>query len=82
MQDFFGRWMHDAVILAAAVGCLTSAIRGRTRRLAWGVVAAGLLATAPMTLVMKAGQAVLPPHERHPLPPRRVTMRAAGLLEL
>ena len=25
--DFFGRWMHDAVILVAAVGCLAGAIR-------------------------------------------------------
>ena len=27
--DFFGRWMHDAVILAAAVGCLVGATRRR-----------------------------------------------------
>ena len=38
--------------------------------------AAGLAATAPMTLAMKAAQGGLPAHERHPLPPRRVTMRA------
>ena len=25
--DFFGRWMHDAVILVAAVGCLAGALR-------------------------------------------------------
>ena len=51
MQDFFGRWMHDAVILAAAVGCLTGAIRGESARLAWGVLAAGLLATAAGDLI-------------------------------
>lgn len=37
---------------------------------------AGFVATAPMTLAMKAAQRMLPPQERHPLPPRRVTMRA------
>ena len=36
---------------------------------------AGLAATAPMTLAMKAAQGLLPPHQRHPLPPRRITMR-------
>jgi two-component system cell cycle response regulator len=53
-QDFFGRWMHDAVILAAALGCLTSAIRGGSARLAWGVLAAGLLATAAGDLIYSA----------------------------
>ena len=38
--------------------------------------AAGLAATVPMTAVMKLAQAMLPAGERHPLPPRRVTMRA------
>jgi hypothetical protein len=32
-QDFFGRWMHDAVFLTAAVGCLAAAIRAGRR--AW-----------------------------------------------
>jgi two-component system, cell cycle response regulator len=50
-QDFFGRWMHDAVILAAAVGCLAGAIRGGADRLAWGVLATGLLATAAGDLI-------------------------------
>ena len=37
---------------------------------------AGLAATVPMTAVMKLAQRALPAGERHPLPPRRVTMRA------
>jgi two-component system cell cycle response regulator len=45
-QDFFGRWMHDAVILAAALGCLAGAIPRGSDRLAWGALAAGLFATA------------------------------------
>ena len=31
-----------------------------------------------MTLAMKLAQGLLPPHQRHPLPPRRVMMRALG----
>src|SRR3954454_13556198 len=54
VQDFFGRWMHDAVILAAAAACLTSAIRGGSARLPWGVLAAGLLATAAGDLIYPA----------------------------
>jgi two-component system cell cycle response regulator len=50
-QDFFGRWVHDAVILAAAVGCLAGAVRGGADRLAWSVLAAGLLATAVGDLI-------------------------------
>ena len=38
--------------------------------------AAGLAATVPMTLAMRAAHCGLPPHERFPLPPRRVTLRA------
>ena len=38
--------------------------------------AAGLAATVPMTLAMRAAQGSLPLHERHPLPPRRVALRA------
>lgn len=38
--------------------------------------AAGLAATVPMTVVMRAVQHRLPAHQRHPLPPRRVTLRA------
>jgi hypothetical protein len=38
--------------------------------------AAGLAATVPMTLAMRAGQGALHPHERRTLPPRRVTHRA------
>ena len=44
--------------------------------------AAGLAATVPMTLAMRAAQRRLPPHERHPLPPRRVTLRAVRKLGL
>ena len=39
--------------------------------------AAGLTATGPMTLVMAAGKTQLPPEDQYPLPPRRVTVRAA-----
>jgi uncharacterized membrane protein YagU involved in acid resistance len=38
---------------------------------------AGLTATAPMTAAMVAMHKALPAHERYPLPPRKVTMRAA-----
>ena len=38
---------------------------------------AGLGATAPMTAAMVAMHRVLPPHERYPLPPRKVALRAA-----
>lgn len=38
---------------------------------------AGLTATAPMSAAMLAMHKALPAHERYPLPPRRVTMRAA-----
>src|SRR5215204_6144345 len=45
-EDFFGRWMHDAVILAAAVGCLAGAARRGRDRVAWLALGIGLLATA------------------------------------
>jgi diguanylate cyclase (GGDEF)-like protein/putative nucleotidyltransferase with HDIG domain len=54
MQDFFGRWMHDAVILAAAAGCLAGAARGGADRFAWGVLAVGLLSTAAGDLIYSA----------------------------
>ena len=40
--------------------------------------AAGLVATLPMTVAMAAMHRQLPAGERQPLPPRRITMRAAG----
>jgi two-component system cell cycle response regulator len=43
--DFFGRWMHDGVILAAALACLGAAIPRSPYRLAWGALAAGLFAS-------------------------------------
>jgi uncharacterized membrane protein YagU involved in acid resistance len=43
---------------------------------------AGLTATAPMTAAMIAMHKALPAHERYPLPPRKVTMRAARLVGL
>jgi uncharacterized membrane protein YagU involved in acid resistance len=55
---------------ASAQGSLGGAV-------AWGTVA-GLLATAPMTLAMEVLHRRLPPPERHPLPPRTITMRVAG----
>jgi two-component system, cell cycle response regulator len=42
--DFFGRWMHDAVILVAAVGCVAGATRRGPDRVAWLALAAGLFA--------------------------------------
>jgi diguanylate cyclase (GGDEF)-like protein len=44
-DDFFGRWMHDAVIVVAAVGCLTGALRRGADRLAWCALSAGLFAS-------------------------------------
>ena len=46
-----------------------------TRLLSGGL--AGFAATVPMTAVMLSLRRALPPHERRPLPPRRITMRAA-----
>lgn len=40
--------------------------------------AAGWVATVPMTAAMVAMHRRLPAHEKHPLPPRRITMRLAG----
>jgi uncharacterized membrane protein YagU involved in acid resistance len=48
-----------------------------TKRLFTGA-AAGLAATVPMTAAMVAMHRGLPARERFPLPPRRITMRAAG----
>jgi two-component system cell cycle response regulator len=42
VSDFFGRWMHDAVIVAAALGCLAAATSSGADRLAWGAMAIGL----------------------------------------
>ena len=39
--------------------------------------AAGLAATVPMTAAMQLMHRRLPPRQRYPLPPRRITMRAA-----
>jgi len=44
-DDFFGRWMHDAVILVAAAGCLVGASRRGSDRIAWCALSAGLFAT-------------------------------------
>jgi two-component system cell cycle response regulator len=44
-EDFFGRWMHDAVIFVAALGCLAGALRGGSDRFAWTALGVGLLAT-------------------------------------
>src|SRR6185503_6092998 len=44
--------------------------------------AAGLAATVPMTAIMVGAHRALPAWERHPLPPRKITMRAAGKLGL
>ena len=44
----------------------------------WKGAAAGLVATVPMTAAMVAMHRGLPAREQYPLPPRRITMRAAG----
>jgi two-component system, cell cycle response regulator len=49
--DFFGRWVHDAVILAAAIACMASAIPRSADRLAWCAVGAGLLASLTGDLI-------------------------------
>jgi uncharacterized membrane protein YagU involved in acid resistance len=43
---------------------------------------AGLAATVPMTLAMEAMHRRLPQRHRYPLPPRKITMRAAGVVGL
>jgi two-component system cell cycle response regulator len=43
--DFFGRWMHDGVIFAAALACVVAAVARGPDRLAWSALSAGLLAT-------------------------------------
>jgi hypothetical protein len=53
----------------------------RTNQLATGA-AAGLLATVPMTAAMVAMHRRLPAWQRYALPPRRITMRAAGKVGL
>jgi uncharacterized membrane protein YagU involved in acid resistance len=44
--------------------------------------AAGLTATGPMTLFMEAARPLLHPAHQEPLPPRRVTERAAAKVDL
>jgi hypothetical protein len=44
--------------------------------------AAGLTATGPMTLFMAAAKTQLPPEQQYPLPPPRITMRAAEAVDL
>ncbi len=51
---------------------MTEDVRGAV---AGGV--AGFAATVPQTLTLELAHWVLPPGERRPIPPRRVTMRAA-----
>jgi uncharacterized membrane protein YagU involved in acid resistance len=46
-----------------------------TRLIEGGI--AGLVATAPMTLLMEAGHRLLPPSQQYPLPPRQIVERLA-----
>ena len=55
-----------------------SAMRRETGQGLLAGAAAGLVATLPMTAAMVAMHGELPARERQPLPPRRITMRAAG----
>jgi diguanylate cyclase (GGDEF)-like protein len=50
-QDFFARWMHDAVIVVAAIGCAVGALRRGSDRIAWAALGVGLLATAVGDLI-------------------------------
>ena len=50
-HDFFGRWVHDGLILAAAFGCLAGATSRGSDRLAWTALGVGLLATAVGDLI-------------------------------
>jgi two-component system, cell cycle response regulator len=42
-QDFFGRWVYDAIVLGAAAAVLVRGIRSRVERGAWISLGAGLL---------------------------------------
>ena len=44
LDDFFGSWVYDGVILASAVLCLLRAVLVRRDRVGWAFLAAGLLA--------------------------------------
>jgi diguanylate cyclase (GGDEF)-like protein len=44
LDDFFGAWVYDGVIVASAVLCLLRAVLVRRDRVAWAFLAAGLLA--------------------------------------
>jgi diguanylate cyclase (GGDEF)-like protein len=44
LDDFFGAWVYDGVILASAVLCLARAVLIRRDRLSWAFLAAGLVA--------------------------------------
>jgi two-component system cell cycle response regulator len=44
LDDFFGSWVYDGVILASAVLCLLRAVLVRRERLGWAFLAAALLA--------------------------------------
>ncbi len=43
---------------------------------------AGLVATGPMTLFMRAAERYLPPTQRYPLPPQQITAKAARRIGL
>jgi two-component system cell cycle response regulator len=43
LQDFFGRWVYDAVVLGAAALVLVRALTARAERRAWLALGAGLL---------------------------------------
>src|SRR5436190_18530544 len=43
VQDLFGRWVYDLVVLGAAAACLTRAVRGRRERGAWLALGAAML---------------------------------------
>src|SRR3954449_4397680 len=50
-EDFFSRWMHDAVIVVAAIACLVRGLSRGADRMAWRALAAGLLAVAAGDLI-------------------------------
>jgi uncharacterized membrane protein YagU involved in acid resistance len=47
-----------------------------------GGIAAGLLATVPMTFAMRAMHRQLPPHDRYPLPPELLTAETVKIANI
>jgi hypothetical protein len=61
-EEVFSRWMHDAVIVAAALACLARGLTRDADRLAWRALAAGLLAVTvgDLTYSLQPDQGAVP----------------------